>query len=62
MKIVELKTGLFPDAARVAEAVAEIETAHNVAHLDVSGLGPDDTDPWAEVAEAILSSDMVVTL
>ena len=62
MKIVELKTGLFPDAARVAEAVTETETAHDVERQDVSGLAPDDGDAWAKVAEAVLSADMVVTL
>lgn len=62
MKIVELKTGLFPDAERVAEAVAETETAHDVERLDVSGTGSDDTGAWARVAEAILAADKVVTL
>ncbi|GGD21999.1 hypothetical protein [Sinisalibacter lacisalsi] len=62
MKIVELKTGLFPDANRVAEAVTEIETAHDVERHDVSGLAPEDTQAWADVAEAVLSADMVVTL
>lgn len=62
MKIVELKTGLFPDADRVAEAVAHIEPAPDVSRHDVSGLAPDDADGWAKVAEAVLSADMVVTL
>jgi len=62
MKIVELKTGLFPDAPRVAEAVSETETAHSVERHDVSGLSPDDGDAWAKVAEAVLAADMVVTL
>jgi hypothetical protein len=62
MKIVELKTGLFPDAERVAEAVAQNETAHDIERHDVSGLAPDDAQSWAKVAEAVLSADMVVTL
>jgi len=62
MKIVELKTGLFPDADRVAAAVTENETAHDVERQDVSGLAPDDGEGWAKVAEAVLSADMVVTL
>jgi hypothetical protein len=62
MKIVELKTGLFPDADRVAQAITQNETAHDVERHDVSGLAPDDAQSWAVVAEAVLSADMVVTL
>jgi len=62
MKIVELKTGLFPDAERVAEAVTQNEKAHVVERHDVAGLEPDDAQSWAKVAEAVLSADTVVTL
>lgn len=62
MKIVELKTGLFPDADRVAQAVTQNETAHEIERHDVTGLAPDDTQSWASLAEAVLSAEMVVTL
>ena len=62
MKIVEVKTGLFPDADRVAEAVSENETAHDVERHDVTGIAADDGAAWEKVAEAVLSADKVVTL
>jgi len=60
MKIVELKTGLFPDAERVAEALTE--TAHDIERHDLSNTGPGDAEAWARVAAAVLSADKVVTL
>ncbi|TYB82139.1 hypothetical protein [Maritimibacter fusiformis] len=60
--ILELKTGLFPDAERVAEAVETLGGTLTVARADTTGLAPDDTDGWAAVARAILSADLIVTL
>ncbi|OIP82004.1 MAG: hypothetical protein AUK37_09910 [Rhodobacterales bacterium CG2_30_65_12] len=62
MKILVLNTGLFPDAARVEEAVETLNGPRSVAQADVRGLAPDDKDGWAIVAEAILAADRVVTL
>ena len=62
MTIVELKTGLFPDAARVAAAVATLRDAHEVKEVDVAGLAADDGAAWAKVARAVLAADLVVTL
>lgn len=62
MTILELKTGLFPDAARVDEAVETLNGAHSVLRADAAGLAPEDEDGWAAMAGAILSADLIVTL
>ncbi|GKY88426.1 hypothetical protein [Sinisalibacter aestuarii] len=62
MTILELTTGLFPDAARVDEAVETLRGTHTVERADTTGLAPDDSDGWAKVVRAILSADHIVTL
>ncbi len=60
--ILELNTGLFPDAGTVAKAVATSEGHDQVIRLDVSGSQPDDSEAWKAAAAAILSADLIVTL
>lgn len=60
--ILELNTGLFPDADAVATAITTREGHDQVVRLDVNGLKPDDTDNWDAAAVAILSADLIVTL
>ncbi|MCT8970926.1 hypothetical protein [Microbaculum marinisediminis] len=62
MKILELQTGLFPDAALVAQAVETLHAGNAVEKADVTRLSRDDEHGWAEVARAILAADLVVTL
>jgi hypothetical protein len=62
MTILELKTGLFPDAAHVEAAVETLQGTLSVERADTSALQPDDADGWAAVARAILSADLIVTL
>lgn len=62
MTILELKTGLFPDAANVEAAVETLQGTLSVERADTSALQPDDADGWAAVARAILSADLIVTL
>lgn len=62
MKIVELTTGLFPDADRVGAAVSVLETAHEIERRDASALAPNDAAAWEEIARAVLGADLVVTL
>lgn len=62
MTILELKTGLFPDAAFVAQAMEGLEGQNAVETLDVTSFSPDDEEGWARVARAILAADLVVTL
>ncbi|MEJ2375831.1 MAG: hypothetical protein P8Y53_18225 [Pseudolabrys sp.] len=61
-RIIELKTGLFPDAETVAAAIAASAGKVEVVRLDVSGLKPDDREAWERAAEAILAADLTVTL
>jgi hypothetical protein len=60
--IVELKTGLFPDAETVTAALAASAGRAEVTRLDVSGLSPDDREAWERAAEALLRADLIVTL
>ncbi len=62
MIILELKTGLFPDAESVTAAVQSLNGTHTVERLDVTGLTQDDKEGWARVATAILTAELVVTL
>jgi hypothetical protein len=62
MKVVEMTTGLFPDAPRVEEAVATLTRTHDVEKLDVSALDPNDDSAWEEIATAVLGADLIVTL
>jgi hypothetical protein len=60
-RIIELKTGLFPDAETVATALASTAGVE-VVRLDVSGLAAEDQEAWKRAAEAILGADLTVTL
>lgn len=62
MKIVEIDTGLFPDAARVDAALAALEDTREVARFDARGLDPNDDPAWEEIAMAVLRADLIVTL
>ncbi len=62
MTILELNTGLFPDADTVAKAIKAREAHAQVIRLDVTGLKPDDTVDWDAAAAAVLSADLIVTL
>jgi hypothetical protein len=61
-RIVELKTGLFPDAETVAAAIAANAARVEVIRIDVSELAPEDQEAWEKAAEAILAADLTVTL
>jgi hypothetical protein len=62
MKIVELNTGLFPDAPRVETALTTLDSAHDVARLDTRQLDTNDDTAWEEIATAVLGADLIVTL
>ena len=61
-RVIELKTGLFPDAETVAAALAASAASVEVERIDVSGLALDDREAWKKAAEAILAADLTVTL
>lgn len=60
--ILELNTGLFPDAHTVAQSIQTRQGHDQVIHLDVSNLKADDTHSWNGAAAAILKADLIVTL
>lgn len=61
MKILELNTGLFPDAQTVTAALRQMVSTHRVDTMDLRrrDLGEED---WDRVVEAILASDLTITL
>lgn len=62
MTILELNTGLFPDAATLAQSITTREGHDQIMRLDVSNLKPDDAKAWDGAVAAILNADLVVTL
>ena len=61
MKILELNTGLFPDAQTVTAALRQMETAHRVDSIDVRRRDMTD-EAWDRVVDAILGSDLTITI
>lgn len=61
MKILELNTGLFPDAQTVAAAVKRLGPAHRVDSIDVRRADMRDED-WNRVVDAILDADLTISL
>lgn len=60
-RILELRTGLYPDTATLDAALAAAPGDASITRLDVSSLAPDDERAWAAAAEAILAADVTVT-
>lgn len=61
MNILELNTGLFPDAQTVTAALRQMEPAHRVESIDVRCRDLDD-EAWDRVLAAILSSDLTISI
>jgi len=61
VKILELDTGLFPDAQTVAAALRRLGSAHRVDSIDLRRPDMQDRD-WDRVVAAILDSDLTITL
>lgn len=60
MKILELNTGLFPDAQTVVGALRRMEPAHRVELIDLRRRDMED-EAWDSVVDAILDSDLTIT-
>lgn len=60
-RILELRTGLYPDAATLDAALRSGAEDASVTRLDVSTLAPDDERAWEAAAAAILAADVTVT-
>jgi len=59
-KILELNTGLFPDAQTVVAALRRMEAAHRVESIDLRRRDMKD-EAWDRVVAAILDSDLTIT-
>lgn len=60
MKVLELNSGLFPDAQTVIAALRRMEPAHSVESIDVQRQDMGD-EAWDRVIDAILDSDLTIT-
>ncbi len=60
MNIVQLTTGLFPDAQTVIAALRQATAAHRVDVVDIRRPDLQQSD-WDSVIAAILAADMVVS-
>ena len=61
MKILELDTGLFPDAQTVIAALRQMDSTHVVESIDLRRQEMDD-EAWDRAVAAILSSDLTITI
>lgn len=60
MNILQLNTGLFPDAQTVEAALRQMAPAHRVEVVDIRRLDLQQSD-WDGVIAAILAADLVVS-
>jgi len=60
MNIVQLNTGLFPDAQTVIAALRQVVAAHRVDIIDIRSRDMREGD-WDRVIAAILGADLVVS-
>lgn len=60
MKILELNTGLFPDAQTVAAALRQMASAHHVEVIDLQRRDMREGD-WDEVMRHVLAADRIIS-
>ena len=61
MKIVQLNTGLFPDAQTVIAALRWMEAAHSVESIDLR-CQEVESEAWDKAVAAIQASDLTITI
>lgn len=61
MNIAILKTGLFPDAQGVEDAISHFETQYYVYHYDATHEGLSDAD-WDQALDELLSADRIIVI
>ncbi|HUX62275.1 hypothetical protein [Sulfuricella sp.] len=61
MKILQLNTGLFPDAQTVIAALRQMEAAHSVVSIDLRRQDMEN-EAWDKAVAAILASDLTITI
>jgi len=60
MNIVQLDTGLFPDAQTVIAALRQMASTHRVDVVDIQRRDMQESD-WDGVIAAVLAADLVVS-
>lgn len=61
MNIAILKTGLFPDADGMEQAIGHFDTQHAVYIYDATRDGLDDSD-WDQAVDELLSAERVIVV
>lgn len=61
MNIVQLNTGLFPDAQTVIAALRQTTATHRVDVVDIRRLDLQESD-WDAAIRAILAADRIVSI
>lgn len=61
MNIVQLNTGLFPDAQTVNAALRRMAEAHHVAVIDVTRRDMRESD-WDAVMQTLLAADRIISI
>ena len=61
MNIVQLNTGLFPDAQTVEAALRQMTGTHRVTVVDIARRGMQQDD-WDAALQAILAADRIVSI
>ena len=65
MKILELNTGLFPDAQTVSAGLRQTEPAHRVESIDLAATlrrRDLEDEAWDRAVAAILGCDLTITI
>lgn len=61
MNIVQLNTGLFPDAQTVEAALWPLVSTHHVESLDLRRRDLGESD-WDEAIRCILAADLIISI
>lgn len=61
MKIVQLNTGLFPDAQTVTAAVRQMALTHEVGVVDITRRDMKESD-WDAAIQTMLAADRIISI
>ena len=61
MKIVQLNTGLFPDAQTVDAALRQMSRTHEVSVIDITRRDMRESD-WDVAIQGILAADRIISI
>ena len=61
MKILQLNTGLFPDAQTVVAALRQMAQTHEVSAIDITRRDMRESD-WDAAIQGILAADRIISI